>query len=92
MVLQQRYISAEKFLEIAQQPEYEDRLVELVEGEIVEMSKPTGQHGIITFRLSFKIANFVFENKLGEVVAAETGFIIERNPDGRDTVLSLIHI
>lgn len=46
MVLQQRYINANKFLEIVQQPEYENRLVELVEGEIVEMSKPTGEHDI----------------------------------------------
>ncbi len=70
-------------------PEYADRIVELVDGEIVEMSKPTGLHGQITMRLGAKIFNHAEENRLGIVTAAETGFILERNPDGRDTVRGL---
>lgn len=89
MVIQQQYIDVDKFLEIVQQPEYENRRVELVEGEIVEMSKPTGEHGEITFLLGLKIGNYVFENKLGRMTAAETGFILERNPDGKDTLRGL---
>jgi len=89
MVAEKQYINAEKFLELAGQPQYEDRLIELVAGEIVEMSKPTGEHGEITMWLSFKIASHVFNNNLGRVTAAETGFILERNPDGRDTVRGL---
>lgn len=89
MVMERQYISAAGFLEIVDSPGYEDRLVELVEGEIVEMSKPSGLHGQITFLLSLKIGNYVVDNKLGIVTAAETGFIVERNADGRDTVRAL---
>lgn len=39
--------------------------------------------------LSVRIANYVYEHKLGRVTAAETGFVLERNPDGKDTVRGL---
>ncbi len=89
MLVERQYISAESFFEIVDSPGYEDRSIELVAGEIVEMSKPSGLHGQITFLLSLKIGNHVFDNELGIVTAAETGFILERNPDGRDTVRAL---
>lgn len=89
MVLKQQYINADKFYELIQQPEYENRLVELVEGEIIEISKPTGEHGEITMLLSVKLANHIYENKLGRITAAETGFILGRKPDGKDTVRGL---
>ena len=89
MVMERQYISAESFLEIVENPEYGDYNVELVEGELVEMSKPTGLHGQITMLLSLKIGNYVVGKGLGVVTAADTGFILERNPDGRDTVRGL---
>src|SRR6185437_14041771 len=55
--------------------------IELILGEIVPMS-PTGfEHGRITAKLARVIGIFVEERKLGIVVAAETGFLIRRNPD-----------
>ena len=89
MVMERLYISAERFFEIAGNPEYDDRSIELVEGEIIEMSKAGGLHGQITMLLSLKIANYVVDNGLGIVTSAETGFILERNPGGRDTVRGL---
>ncbi len=89
MVMERQVISAEGFLEIVGSPEYVDRILELVEGEIVEIPKTSGLHGQITMLLSLKIANHVVDNGLGIVTAAETGFILERNPDGRDTVRGL---
>jgi len=86
MVMERQYISAEGFLEIVESPEYNDRIIELVEGEVVEMSLPTGLHGQITMIISLKIGNYVVDNGLGVVTAADTGFVLERNPDGRDTV------
>ncbi|MDQ7036212.1 MAG: Uma2 family endonuclease [Anaerolineae bacterium] len=35
------------------------------------------------------IANYVEEHKLGYVTAAETGYILKKNPKGRDTVRGL---
>ena len=89
MVMERQVISADGFLKIIGSPEYLDRSIELVEGEIVEMSKPSGLHGQITMLLSVKIANHVMDNGLGIVTSAETGFILERNPDGRDTLRGL---
>lgn len=89
MVMERLYINAERFFEIAGNPEYDDRSIELVDGEIIEMSKAGGLHGQITMLLSLKIANYVVDNVLGIVTSAETGFILERNPDGRDTVRGL---
>ncbi len=89
MLLEKQTVSADRFYELVAQPEYQDRILELVEGEIVEMSKPGRKHGIITMRLAMKISNFVDASDLGEVPAAETGFLLERNPYGRDTVRGL---
>lgn len=86
---QLQQISADRFYALVDSPEYADRIVELVEGEIVEMSKPSGLHGQTTMRLGAKIFNYAEENGLGIVTAAETGFILERNPDRGDTVRGL---
>ena len=91
MVMEQQLqkISADRFIALVDSPEYADRIVELVEGEIIEMSKPSGLHGQITMRLGAKIFNYAEEYGLGIVTAADTGFILERNPDGGDTVRGL---
>ena len=54
MVIERLWISAERFFELVANPEYDDRSIELVEGEIIEMSKPSGLHGQITMRLGLK--------------------------------------
>src|SRR5262245_30810434 len=54
---------------------------ELVRGEVKEMPPAGGEHGSTTGTLNAILWNFVREKKLGRVFAAETGFIIARNPD-----------
>jgi Uma2 family endonuclease len=59
---------------------------ELIEGELRQMS-PTGyDHGRCTVNLSTLLAAHVQKHKLGDVLAAETGFVIARTKDGRATV------
>lgn len=61
---------------------------ELIEGELREMS-PTGYaHGRSTSNFSSMLWVHVRANKLGDVLAAETGFVIARTADGRATVLA----
>lgn len=86
MIVQERFFSAEDFFELVQQPAYADKRVELVQGVLVERPKPGGQHGEIAMEISRLIANYVREHRLGRVTAAETGYIVGRGVDGRDTV------
>ena len=56
-------------------------LLELVRGEVRRMS-PTGlEHGAICAEIGAALWNFVKERKLGVVFAAETGLVVETNPD-----------
>jgi Uma2 family endonuclease len=62
-------------------PDDESRWCELVEGEIVRMSPPGAVHGLVTQNLSVLLGQFVAENNLGRTFAAETGFVVARDPD-----------
>ena len=87
MVLERQFISADMFLEYVEQ--IDDRIVELVEGVIVDMSRPGGEHGEILSLIHAKIAVHVYENDLGRLAIGDTGFLLERREDGRDTVRGL---
>ena len=89
MEVKDRIITVERFYELMEQPEYLDRVIELVEGELIEMSKPTRIHGVVASWLTMKIASHVYENDLGEVSSGDAGFVLERNANGRDTVRGL---
>ena len=54
---------------------------ELVRGELRTMSLAKPLHGIICSRLTMRLGGFVEENDLGETFGAETGFLVERDPD-----------
>jgi len=54
---------------------------ELVRGELREMSPAGFNHGTVTIAVTLAVGNFVKANNLGVVVAAETGFVIARDPD-----------
>lgn len=53
----------------------------LVKGELVTMSPAGSEHGVVIMNLAVPLAQYVKANKLGIVFGAETGFIIEKNPD-----------
>ncbi|MGI8467837.1 MAG: Uma2 family endonuclease [Pyrinomonadaceae bacterium] len=54
---------------------------ELARGKLKKYRQGGNLHGIIALQIGRIIGNFVDENNLGIVVAAETGFIIFHNPD-----------
>jgi len=67
-------------LELAAMPSCGPRY-ELVEGQL-RMMPPAGvRHGWIAMRIGALLQNHVFENDLGAVFAAETGFLIQTDPD-----------
>lgn len=87
MVIKQQIISADAFWALLQSDYSQDHL-ELIEGEIREMAPAGEEHGVIAGNLFGHIWQYVHQHKLGRVTAAETGYVVHLNPDGRDTVLA----
>ncbi len=83
---QEKIYTADDFWEISHSPENQDKRLELVEGVIYEMSPAGGKHGEIAMEIGMFIRLYVKEHRLGRVTAAETGYILFKNPDGKDTV------
>ncbi len=54
---------------------------ELVEGELHMMSPAGGRHGRIAGKLFLRVGNHVERHDLGVAFAAETGFLLQQNPD-----------
>ncbi len=62
--------------------EQQDLRAELVRGRLLPMTPPPGEeHGRLTIRLALSMGAWVTRQKLGEVYAAETGFLLEAGPD-----------
>ncbi len=76
-VVTETLMTAEEFAEL---PDDGERC-ELVEGRLEPMSLPGWEHGEIVSDLHLLIGNFVKQNKLGKVFAAETAFRLQSDPD-----------
>jgi len=89
MIVEKQFISADAFYDIIQQPEHADRRVELVEGEIVDMPLPNPIHAAVLTSLSTALNVFVKQQGQGRVLTGDVPFILEQNPEGRDTLRGL---
>lgn len=58
-----------------------DEKTELIDGEVLRMSPAGGEHGVVALRIGAWLLMFVEERQLGVVCAAETGFLVHRDPD-----------
>ena len=55
---------------------------ELIKGELIKVSPPPGhEHGLVTMNIAGPLYEHVKARSLGKVYAAETGFLLEQNPD-----------
>jgi len=70
-------LSAEELLYLS----LPDKQTELVRGTLIMHEPPGYQHGLVAFAVAIRIGEFVRANKLGVVLAAETGFKLFSNPD-----------
>lgn len=54
---------------------------ELVKGELITMTLPGEEHGVVAMNIAVPLGYHVRKNSLGVGYGAETGFQIERSPD-----------
>ena len=54
---------------------------DLIEGKLFRMSPAAFRHGEVAQTIGAHMRNFVVPNRLGTVLASETGFILRRDPD-----------
>ncbi|MCO6459269.1 MAG: Uma2 family endonuclease [Pirellulaceae bacterium] len=54
---------------------------ELVDGVLRMMSPAGGRHGAVAGELFLQVASYVKQHRLGRTFAAETGFVLRRDPD-----------
>ncbi len=54
---------------------------ELIHGELHRMSKPGARHGMVAMRIGASLFGHAKEHGLGLVLAAATGFLLDREPD-----------
>jgi Uma2 family endonuclease len=54
---------------------------ELVEGELRTMTPAGFEHGRVAARILARVLDHADEHELGQVLAAETGFVLRRDPD-----------
>lgn len=54
---------------------------ELVKGELKKMTPAGHHHGRFAMNIALSLGQYVKNNQLGKVYAAETGFILSQNPD-----------
>ncbi len=77
MTIETRHTTAEELLRM---PDDGFRY-ELVGGELRKIAPAGNKHGYVTMNLSGPLHRHVKANKLGQVYAAETGFLLARDPD-----------
>ncbi len=74
---QQALMTAEELFELPN----DDYKYELVAGELIRMAPTGGEHGVLTVRIGRILDEYVEAHDLGICSSAETGFILQRNPD-----------
>jgi len=74
----EQLVTADELLEISAQDE---NRYELIQGKVRVMSPAGGEHGVTAANLNARLFIHADDNQLGAVFAAETGFLLETNPD-----------
>jgi Uma2 family endonuclease len=86
MVIREKTYTVDEFWEIAHLAENSEKRLELIDGRIEYMSPSGGEHGEFAIYLGSLIFSFVREHRLGRVTGAETGYVLIKSTEGKDTV------
>jgi Uma2 family endonuclease len=78
MSVGQALVTAEEFKQIAHE---HDGLVELVRGEVIEMSRAGKLHGLVCGHVAFFLMSWSKSRESGWVMTNDVGVLTERDPD-----------
>jgi len=81
MLVEQQLLTAEEFFDWCHRPDHRDRAFELVQGRVVEVSRPGERHGFVCFNVGRLLGNYAFQRRKGYVLGNDTGIIFQRGPD-----------
>jgi Uma2 family endonuclease len=77
MAVEPRLMTAEELLALPD----DGMRRELVHGEVRTMAPAAGPHGWNAGRITLSLGAHIHANDLGEILVAETGFLLQRDPD-----------
>jgi len=76
-----KLMTADEFAEYAALPENENRWLELVRGEVVELPNPKKPHGSVCAKVALYLGMYRLEKGWGEVTSNDSGVVLSRDPD-----------
>jgi Uma2 family endonuclease len=76
MAIQDKLYTAEEFWEIAQQPENQERRLELIDGVIVEMASSSQKNTVVASRIGYFFNAWVIPRDMGFVTGPDGGYTI----------------
>lgn len=76
-----RLMTADEFWDYCQLPENRNRSLELVRGEVVEVSRPTMRHGAVCHAFSMELGLYARQTRSGCVTVNDAGVVLARDPD-----------
>jgi Uma2 family endonuclease len=74
-------LTAEEFYEFANRPENDNKWLELVRGEVIELPQPQKPHGVICNNVAFPLTLYVRKRRKGYIAINDAGVLLERDPD-----------
>lgn len=76
-----KLMTAEEFYDFANRLENRDRILELEDGEVVEMSRPSEWHCLVCANLVWLLGTYIRKLRRGRVYCNDMGIILKRNLD-----------
>jgi Uma2 family endonuclease len=76
-----KLMTADEFWDFVHRRENQDRVFELVRGEVVEMTKPGKRHGFVCINAGVLLHAYATRRKKGYVCGNDTGVVVARDPD-----------
>ena len=79
MAIQHKVYTADDLWELSKLPEYADKRIELIEGELIEMSPSSMTPSVISAIIHILLGAYVMEHDLGYTNVSEGGYALSPN-------------